>query len=293
MTERHAPAAAAGRSREDELEVELAGLEEVKRHLRLSAQSTSEVEDHLLMCRTKLAVERSGVPDDQAVVVLSADPGRPWELNGRPVHLLPPDSTATRWDIERLRRAMWVPEPVAPRRRVRTSPHQTRAVYVVAPRNRPTASGAAPALHGWLGRWRTTWSDHCCTIYAIPVCAQGPPREVVAAWPRPLPPGLKGDLAFPHCSYGGLELSGWGFAEGAKTVAVRVDGGGSQGWDVSTGVHRPDVAATFPGEPSASRAGFRMWIDLAEHPRNVHLRVRVVLEDGRTALLAEVLVRTV
>ena len=281
-------------TREDRLAAEL----ELYAHFEdvLGDEGREERRLGMVCCHTELALERCGVPYDRPVVVLADLPNRLWDFNGRRIQALRPRDVLTD-DLHRLRRHYWASSPMQPRSPVATPVQYVVAFHVVVPSLGPDPR-LPPRLGSYLESWPTVWEDAYCTIFALPVHPEGPQREVVAAWSRPLEAPLTGagiDVPRPGqpSTDGGIEVIGWVLAEDAPVVGVEIDIDGTARALAPMGLARPELAAQFPGSAAAANAGFRAWIDLADLPRNNHLKVNALLEGEPPALLGEILVRTV
>jgi hypothetical protein len=126
--------------------------------------------------------------------------------------------------------------------------------------------------------------------------ADGQARElkVIELLQAPLARELRGrQLDRPKSSTSGRSLEFLGWVMPKAGAIARVEVVANDGLVATTALNhlRPDLASAFPDVPDAEHAGFRVVVALDRAPKNGHVHVRAVLENGVHVPVASVLVR--
>jgi glycosyltransferase involved in cell wall biosynthesis len=114
-------------------------------------------------------------------------------------------------------------------------------------------------------------------------------REVASSAPPELEDGFldepkSGAVLDAHV----VDVLGWALGAERRAVAVEFAIDGETFWRVPLREERPDLAAAFPDNPEAGRAGFRTTLNLIGTPAEFEIGVSVVLKDQRLAPLATI-----
>jgi hypothetical protein len=86
----------------------------------------------------------------------------------------------------------------------------------------------------------------------------------------------------------GVEINGWVIGRYAPIAAVRAVCDERAGPPAPLDVHRPDVAADYPGIPHAAASGFSFWAPLDPDLDDWQITIQAQFADSRAVALAEI-----
>jgi hypothetical protein len=281
-----------GRDRLDQIEQEMRVLTRI---LNFFGSLHGDVlRNGLRRCTAQLAVERTGLPYDRPLVVVSAPGLEPWYFNGRPTILVSahPQHGASA-QIEALRRT---PSAATAAAHWRARPPLLDPVdvsvycLVMSEDTEADLSDYFAGLERMAG-FAELHNCATCAIYSLPKSLlpehvidhvrihTSRNRHLLACH---LDSPVQGDV-----SSGALvTIVGWALGNVGAVVEVWVQSGSKVLARVTPHTPRPDLVAAFPNQPCAATAGFRIPVDLIDVLDRAELVVTALLEGGQVASMA-------
>lgn len=252
----------------------------------------------LRRCTAQLAVERTGLPYDRPLVVVSAPGLEPWYFNGRQtVCVSAQPHQAASAQIEALRRA---PSAATAAAHWRARPPLLEAddvsVYCLV-MNEDEGAPLTDYLVGFEKTAGFAELHNCatCNIYSLPrspsakhgidhvrIYSSGN-RHLLACH---LDSPVQGDVT----STAVIMIVGWVLANDGAVVEIWVQNGSQVLARGKPDTPRPDLVAAFPAQPCAATAGFRIPVDLIDVLDGDLLVVTALIKGGQYASLATITV---